>query len=407
MTELSVWAKLDRARAAYEIEAAVGHPVFSQWSLLDRKLFAEELGAELGITVTPDMILNPASMVPLIDEALTELEEPDDDTPEWVPDDAKIHIDFVNDRAWTEADGEVAINTLVGADANADAGYGDTTGYTTEALEADGYSGSGDEPALIGAALTKLLAGATTVITHKNMTSVRNFYLLGSDGNSAIEIGIQDDLVAYGSSWSGSFDESIANIVNMGEGAINRVACTITPTRGELACNGSDAVSAVLDTDDFPISGESALVAAFIVVGGPDEHLQSITIYDPLPSTAGLSELSETGVTNTAPTLTGSDWPGFYTDTTPTSATIDTGSTAETPIPCCNLVAEDAEGNPLTITITDDEDGKFTIVPDGGDGFPQLRIVETLTAGTYAPVVRATDPGGLYVEQEFTITVTE
>jgi hypothetical protein len=71
------------------------------------------------------------------------------------------------------------------------------------------------------------------------------------------------------------------------------------------------------------------------------------------------------------------------------------------------LVAEDAEGNPLTITITDDEDGKFTIVPDGGDGFPQLRIVETLTAGTYTPVVRATDPGGLYVEQEFTITVTE
>src|SRR4051812_42050896 len=38
--------------------------------------------------------------------------------PDWVPADAVIYIDLVNDRAWTEADGEVAINTLLGADAN-------------------------------------------------------------------------------------------------------------------------------------------------------------------------------------------------------------------------------------------------------------------------------------------------
>src|SRR5688500_17892273 len=83
------------------------------------------------------------------------------DTPEggeepWWDATSLVDIDFINDRAWTAADGEVAITTLVGEDPQSDLD-GTTTAWVPGALTADGYA-TNTKLAFIGAAKSALLA---------------------------------------------------------------------------------------------------------------------------------------------------------------------------------------------------------------------------------------------------------
>ena len=66
------------------------------------------------------------------------------------------------------------------------------------------------------------------------------------------------------------------------------------------------------------------------------------------------------------------------------------------------VTGADPEGNPLTFTLSDDDDGKFDVALNNN-----VRRLAPLPSapGTASFTVRATDPGGLYVEQEFTVTV--
>ena len=72
MTELSVWAKLDPFRAAKEIEAAVGHAVFTSAAYSDPERFYAELEAEFGIEITPFMALDTNALVSAVNDALEE-----------------------------------------------------------------------------------------------------------------------------------------------------------------------------------------------------------------------------------------------------------------------------------------------------------------------------------------------
>jgi hypothetical protein len=213
-------------------------------------------------------------------------------TPDWVPANAKIHIDFLGGapqgRAWSNG-AAVAIDTLLGNDPNTVNGWG-ASGYDPVDLTADGLVYSVNPPAFLGVALSTMLSGATLRYQFKHLDTdflSMTFALLALDGSDAIEIDCafeaDRDFRIY--TWNISGSEML-DAVNIGAGAINAVATTITASRFEAAINGlnvltysdahPDVVAAVIDT----------------AVGG-HRALQSITFYDPLPDTTGLSALSE------------------------------------------------------------------------------------------------------------------
>jgi hypothetical protein len=221
--------------------------------------------------------------------------------PDWVPADAKIHIDLVGGtpqaRAWVEGTGEVAVNTLLGSDPNTETGWGPTI-YNPSYLTANGYV---DQTAVnsivaISGLRSGILAGATIVLREKvlGVPFDNNFVLLSADGSAAIQY--NGNMGTGGGelySWASDIDVEIPNILNVGPGDINVIAITNTPTRAEYAINGSAPASAVLTTTDFPVSGPSEIIAVVIDIGSDSLcAFQSITIYDPLPTTAGLPGLS-------------------------------------------------------------------------------------------------------------------
>lgn len=326
-------------------------------------------------------------------------------TPEWVPANAKIYIDLVNDRAWTEADGEVAIDTLLGSDANTENGWG-ATSYDAANLTADGYVPT-TQVAFIGSARTLMLASSTIVVREKVVSDDNSrasaFAVLAADGNDALEFDIGHGAVVgvRGESYGGNYGTDFEGTSN-GYLGINQLALTLAGTRAEFACNGSAATASTLLDADRPSA--NPLVAS--LYGGATVALQSITIYDALPSTSGLSALSETGVTNTAPTAiiaTKVDDGTIVDGGTITVASGPPAAVAHYPI--VTLSVADDEGNPCAITIVGGADAAlfdfgFFNLPDA------LVAVNDLSGGTYSVTLRATDPGGLYVEQQFTITVT-
>jgi hypothetical protein len=221
--------------------------------------------------------------------------------PEWVPANAKIYIDLVNDRAWTEADGDVAIDTLLGADANTENGWA-VSEYDPSKLTADGYLEGTDGlvVGLIGAARSKILDAATLTIQFKEVADPYDgslsFAVVSADGNDGLNINADASSKQIdGGSYNGEASATIATSVNSGvAGALNTVAVTVTGTRFEFTINGFDAQALTLEDADRPAG--NPLVATLIDLGSSGVNaLQSITIYDALPSTTGLSVLSQTG----------------------------------------------------------------------------------------------------------------
>jgi hypothetical protein len=142
-----------------------------------------------------------------------------------------------------------------------------------------------------------LLAGATYVTTVRDIAlngTYRPLILASANGNDALIVDAcmgsgNPNAVSVRSYFNGTLSPTIDDIVNHGEGTFNCVAVTIVEDHFDLAANGSDAVTVSISSDDRPLA--NPLVAALIE---PTDlcALQTITIYDPLPSTAGLSELS-------------------------------------------------------------------------------------------------------------------
>ena len=221
---------------------------------------------------------------------------------EWVPEGAAIHIDLVGGdpqgRAWVEGTGEVAVDTLLGSDANASSAIG-TTEYNSAYLTVDGYVvplDSTPEPAFIGAARTTVMDSATLVVKFKQIlagplgTIAVNLMSANGDDGLFVDIRMASTRKGIIGSYNGDLTGELANLANNTIGTYNIGAVTVTPTRLEFAMNGGVAIAGTVEEIDRP-SG-NPLVAA-VVDTNLSVALQSITLYDPLPSTDGLSELSE------------------------------------------------------------------------------------------------------------------
>jgi len=343
-------------------------------------------------------------------------------TPAWVPAGARIHIDLVGGtpqgRAWVDGTGEVAVDTLLGSDPNTESGW-NVTFYDPAYLMSDGYYGDGVVlvTAFIGAARSKVLTGGTTVVRFRDPLSCLThsvFALVSADGNNGLEIelrGNQSQRV-NANSWNGSLDLTIQNILNtLADGAINVLAFTLTQTRIDFAVNGSDAVTSPLTVDDYPVDGDGALVAVVIDQRQNCEAIQSITIYDQLSTIAGLSELSETGVANTAPHDIVPTWNGDITSGVEADQSV--AQSVVSPIlpdgafTLLQASVTDDAGNPITWTMIDASsplafsDSSTVVFFDNFGGVDPL-VIDT---GVYSFTLRATDHGGLYAEQTFTLTV--
>ena len=206
-------------------------------------------------------------------------------TPEWVPEGATVQIDLVNDRAWTQDDGEVEVDTLLGSDANTENYYGPSD-YDAAALTADGYLSSGAiSPlvAFIGTARTQLLAGATTKITYKNKTANASGALVfvGGSGDYGVYFNFgQNGVLEF--LGDGDLSAMSGAVVDPDDEAVNIVAATMSPTRAEGSANGEAALNGGDPrTDDWPVSGDDVINAVLIdtvqVIA-----LQTITIYEPV-----------------------------------------------------------------------------------------------------------------------------
>jgi hypothetical protein len=215
---------------------------------------------------------------------------------DWVPANAKIHIDFLGGspqgRAWTEVDGEVSIDTLLGGDPNTENGW-DVSAYDPAEITVDGLVSS-TIVAFIGHARDLLLDEATTKFVFKHVDDYIwgfSFVYLTVDGSDAIDVDTGTDKQSLIlSTWSGS-SVQIDGVENAGMGAVNGVAATVTSSRFEAAANGS---AVCINTNTLP--GVGAIMFKEGMHSGLSHlAIQSITIYDPLPDTTGLSELSAIG----------------------------------------------------------------------------------------------------------------
>ena len=217
--------------------------------------------------------------------------------PEWVPDDAVIHIDFLGGapqgRAWTEAAGEVGIATLLGNDPAVYDYVPNDTGYNASLITSNGYDprGSGLQTAFIGAARTKILAGVTMRLVQKRMivdvNSARALSLVSENGDEERSFAI--GIATVGASRTGSSGRTsspvLLNVVN----GIEAMAFTHTSARMEIAAMGHGAEGELIE---LIITSPAPMIGAWIDYTKNYATVQSITIYDPLPTTAGLPELS-------------------------------------------------------------------------------------------------------------------
>lgn len=279
------WTDLDPALALRRIEAAHGSAIFDKYSYLDPQRALRQIEDALDIELDDKAgALSFASLEAAIDAVVAS------DTPEWVPENAVIYIDLVNDRAWSEDDGEVAIDTLLGTDANTVNAWG-ATSYDAGNLTADGYVNG--TVAFIGTMRSFFLAGATISTRWKSLSTDGTSFIaaVATDGNDGIELNITTQ---NGSLSSDSFGGSLNlfyndSVLNNGSNVVNGVAVTLVSDRLDMAANGVDAITSPLLDADRPVANP---FTAALFVADTIMALQSITIYDALPDTTGLSALS-------------------------------------------------------------------------------------------------------------------
>lgn len=213
-------------------------------------------------------------------------------SPNWWDNTALVDMDFVNDRAWTAADGEVMISTLLGSDTTE--GAWTATDYDPADLNEDGYmSPENQSVAFVGTAKTALLAGSTIVITLLDAVAGLPFssstILLMStpDGSNALEFLWEEDRGVRSISWVGVLVDEGGTSVG---GGVNRIAITATPTRVESALNGTLVTEATIGEVDWP-TGDPTFTMALMQIYN-DVRVQSVKIKAPLSDVTGLAALS-------------------------------------------------------------------------------------------------------------------
>lgn len=220
------------------------------------------------------------------------------DIPEWVPEGAIFHIDFMNDRAWSESGGEVAIDTLLGTDSALDTNWG-TTAYNPASIAANGYQDE-NAAAYLGDLRDAFVAGSTFVITTHEASSVlsgrHNFTPLAVIPEVSGEA-FQADIVQTGTriqaeNWElpVSVQSDAYNLLTIP--GTNKYAFTATPTRFEAALNGTLVLTGNITGGWADTSGYTGALIYTDTSGNTATFWRSITVYDALPDTTGLAALS-------------------------------------------------------------------------------------------------------------------
>jgi hypothetical protein len=215
-------------------------------------------------------------------------------SPEWVPENSAGHIDLLNDQAWTETGGIVALSTELGSDPNTDSAGWNASSFDPGNLTAEGYvfpDASDNGIALTGELRGKILAGSTIVVewVSASALSFEEYPLILADaaGNWALfTFRTNASAGIHLVSWD-NIDEPVTGTVT-GTSAVNRMALTLTPTRAEASINGSEPTVVALAGNDWPASGYDCV----LLDPGVSAILKSLTVYDPLPDATGLAALS-------------------------------------------------------------------------------------------------------------------
>jgi len=233
-------------------------------------------------------------------EGLRELiEEGGGGAPEWVPEGATAVIDFLGDRAWTLASGDVQIDTLLGSDNPAtEISIDETSGYDPALLEPTGYrmSSSGDNfgaLAYIGEAKALLLAGATLVYTIKTpdvppgeFRNIHHYQVLANGSNGlffTVLAGSGNGLYVTG---YGTVLEDVSDQGALAEDVVIKVALTIQDGEAAASLNGRPFFAADTSGEGWPFE-----TVALSTYSSPHFFLHDITIY-PIQSNADLQTLS-------------------------------------------------------------------------------------------------------------------
>jgi len=223
--------------------------------------------------------------------------------PEWVPEGALIHIDLVRafnaqDAAYVDGTGVVAVDTLLGADVNADAYWGDTSAYSSEDLGATGLIPA-TFVAFIGAARTLLTTetGVSVVLGLANAgtTGDGELFISSASGNSAMKVTIGGGAPGTASVISDlpGADDFFTGNIGIDPFDTNdtcKVGFTIAQpvSTGAVCANGGVANTDSIDAEDWPGEGEEFVAAAYATA---EIALVSVTIYAPV-SAAALSPLT-------------------------------------------------------------------------------------------------------------------
>lgn len=204
--------------------------------------------------------------------------------PEWVPTDAKIYIDLVNDRAWTEDDGEVAINTLLADDP--DNGFQGLLAVVSEGEGAVITSSDDDVSAgakFIGSALASVLAGSTLLLDYEADGSDQVTHLT-IELFSPPDFNSDDRIFVFGGTditlndAAGSYN---AGAYNVSDGA-NKLAATFSSTKIAVSSNGAVTTSHADPLHPDPITAAAVLFNVNGNEGNPSTlKVRTITVFDP------------------------------------------------------------------------------------------------------------------------------
>ena len=215
--------------------------------------------------------------------------------PAWVPSGAKIHIDFLGGtpqgRAWLEGTGVVALNSVV-----------DLHGHAIVSQGVRVFFDTGLSPAFIGAAMTWLNAhvrqftftvewqDSSTADPHPDAGVAIVFASENAaSGVAGVDVGSRSAalsyLGAYASDTNGNYDVLGTLVVD----GINKIAFRyLNNDTYASAFMGGAAI-------EGPTDGLHNSAYTLFCLGDGYSHcgyVRSFTLYDPLPTTAGLSALS-------------------------------------------------------------------------------------------------------------------
>lgn len=180
------------------------------------------------------------------------------------------------------------MNILLGEDEDSLAAW-DNSEYDPANLGPDGYTGSGVPCAAIGVHKAMLQVGGTVRVQWIVSTATEAYPFTVTRDDGSYYLNLRADSVSGELQIEGGQSLDVTYEAEVNNSGLNVIAITTTPTRFEFAVNGLPAHAPDVSAE-LPVGGWLIFLFQAFSAGS---SMQSVTIYDPLPDTTGLSELSD------------------------------------------------------------------------------------------------------------------